>query len=197
VRAVRRRLAEESGVTLIEIVIAVGLLGVVIGPVMVGMMFGLAHSNGTRDRVADSSSAQLLSTYLPGDIQSAATVATSDAGDCEGPVTAGDEVKLRLAWSDPASAAATTTVLYFTRQEGSLLALYRARCAGGAETVSKIVHHLNGPGGFAVSCDGVPCASTPSTPTHVEVTLETFNAASESAGYGVSTYVLSASRRAA
>jgi hypothetical protein len=194
VRALRRRLAGESGVTLIEIVIAVGLLGVVIGPVTVGMIFGLAHSNGTRDRVADSASAQLVSTYLPGDIQSAATVATSGTAGCAAPVMAGDTVKLRLAWSDPANAAATTTVLYFTRQEDSLLALYRARCAGGATDVSKLVHHLNGPGGFAVSCDGV--AGCPaSNPTHVEVTLETFNAASESAGYRASTYVLSASRR--
>src|SRR5687768_7093097 len=97
----QREVAAEDGFTLIELMISVSLLGLITGPIAVAMIFGIVHSNGTRDRVADSAAAQLVSTYLAPDVQSAAGVFTNDVGTCSSAIASGDVVRLRLEWVDP------------------------------------------------------------------------------------------------
>src|SRR5438552_3745606 len=71
--------SDDSGLTLIELMISIGILGVIIGPIVASMLLGLLSSGGTRDRIADASSAQILSSYFPSDIQSAGSATTTGA----------------------------------------------------------------------------------------------------------------------
>jgi prepilin-type N-terminal cleavage/methylation domain-containing protein len=191
--------AEDAGMTLVEVVITVALLGIVIGPIALSMVFGLAHSSGTRDRIVDSASAQLASSYLPGDIQSADTVATSGTGCPSSLNVATDTVRLLLGWDRPRQGpTVNTNVVYFTRQTlDGPLELHRAQCTDGeAETTTLVVQHLDGAAGFAVDCDGVPCPATPGAPPReVTVTLRMFNSASASAIYSGSEHTITAARR--
>lgn len=206
----RQRSVDERGMTLIELMIAVALLGIVIVPVVTGMVFGLAHSGGTRDRIADSASAQLVSAYLPGDVQSAQGVFTEGA-TC-GIDAATDTVRLRLEWTDPDPAVATTTsVVYFTRSVDGLLELHRAACTAGGDgaaenTTTLLVHHLDeaeDPVLVEFECAGdgdavdavCDAAGTPGTVRVITMRLRAFNQASEAASYSPFEFELRGTRR--
>lgn len=209
----------ETGFTLIELVIATGLLGVVIAPIAIGMLFGLVNSNGTRDRIADSASAEIFATYFPGDIQSSGstTLVTPPAATltsvgvfltgttgCPGSVFGGADVtKLRLRWQQPNDATKFTTVVYFSRPSGTLLELWRAECPSvGSPSTDVMVQHLAPTAGFATKliCDDgtesdgtTNCGSKPRT---VTVTLKAFNPESQSDSYDGTTFTYTATRRA-
>jgi Tfp pilus assembly protein PilV len=160
---------DEEGLTLIELIIAVGILGVVIIPVITAMLLGILETNATRDRIADSSSAQLTTAYLHGDIQSSQSVATT--GDCVPASLTGGTVRLQFQWIDPATPATTTKASYIDFIEDGQHRLYRATCVGASTNDTFLVHHFDS---LTVACDGAtPC--TAATPEEIEVTITAFS----------------------
>jgi hypothetical protein len=119
--------------TLIEMVISISLLGILIGPITAMLLLGFASSNGTRERFADSSSAQLVSAYMIRDIQSATTVAFDDPSGC-----ASGTPRLRLSWGAPTP----TDVVYFETVTAGQTELRRASCGSGAPIETLLVDNL-------------------------------------------------------
>ena len=71
IRWLRARRADERGFTLVELMMAIALTGVVIAPLAAGIVVGLRTGDEAYNRVAGSNAAQLLSVWLPPDLQSA------------------------------------------------------------------------------------------------------------------------------
>lgn len=199
-------LSDDSGLTLIELAISMGILGVIIGPIIIAMLMGLLTSGGTRDRIADASSAQFLSSFFPSDIQSAGSATTngtqttgiafSGLGSCPTALPAGSTLKLNLTVLDPSAPtnpAKQTTILYYTKPapSGGALELYRRQCktSTSQDTTEMIVQHVD-PG-----TDWNPACSLPVTTCQtVTVTFKAFNPASSS-GYSGETYTVRGTRR--
>ena len=180
--------------TLIEIVIAVGILGVVIGPIMISFLLGILEAQGTRDRIADSSSAQVTSAYLLSDIQSSQDVATSGSACLPSPFVVGtDTVVLQLTWSDP-GVSDDTVVSYIDHPAGGQRELHRAACstASGNES-TLLVQHLDA---FTPTCSPSPCTATPSAPDEVDISITAKNAnPQEGSSYSAFTFEIEAIRR--
>lgn len=160
----------EQGLTLIELVIAVGILGVVIIPVITSMLLGILESNSSRDRIADSASAQLTTAYLHADIQSSESVATS--GDCVPSALAGGTVLLQFQWVDPSTPSTTTKAAYIDFVDDGQHELHRASCIGATTDETLLVHYFES---MTVACDDAapPCATT--TPEEVAVSITAFS----------------------
>jgi prepilin-type N-terminal cleavage/methylation domain-containing protein len=139
----RRRASADDGMTLLEIVISVAILGIIIGPIGAAMMLGFATNNGTRQRIADSQAAQLLSAYATPDIQSAKWVIGPGAARCGAPNPAFVATHLRLEWRDPAAAADTVVVYEERSGPGDGPELVRVSCGPTGVDESTLVHSLD------------------------------------------------------
>lgn len=125
----------DEGSTLVELLMAVLLTAVLVGAVAAALTTALRNQDSTRGLVADSVDAQILSTYLPGDVQNAGPAAgdlstdPADTAGCSG--LTGDNV-LALTWTD-AEAGADYGVTYRTVTVGEERRLLRFTCGGATE----------------------------------------------------------------
>lgn len=160
VHAMRERVAPEDGFTLPEMIMAIAILGIIIGPITASMILGLLETTSTRDRLADSTSAQVLSAYLSSDIQSSEDVGTSSA--CLTVELAGATPVLGLSWTDPLDDALTSIAYVELERSGSTQKqLHRVTCPDGATSFSTLViQNLAATSGFVptFTCDGGACA---------------------------------------
>ena len=123
-RALRAQRAE-GGFTLVELMVAVAITGIVIAPLAAGMFVVLRTMDQTTNRRASSADAQQLSLYLPPDVQSADNAKTTG-------ITCGTLTSPALQlWSTVYDT--NFSVGYGVRQaaDGSWQ-LVRQTCAGGA-----------------------------------------------------------------
>jgi prepilin-type N-terminal cleavage/methylation domain-containing protein len=193
------RIRDEGGMTLIELMIAVSLLGVVMGPILGSFLISMLETTATRDRISDSSGAQAVSSFLIPDIQSAKAVSPGPTTTCLPAALAGATVHLVLAWddpSDPADATKSTTVTYASVANGSgQRTLHRASCTGSAQETTRLASNMAASNGFAATCDGAACSSA-ATPRRVvaSLTLESLDPQSNSS-YGALTFDIKATRR--
>ncbi|MGD9798162.1 MAG: type II secretion system protein J [Acidimicrobiia bacterium] len=152
------RRADERGMTLIEVMLGVAILGIIIVPIGAALMLGFMTSSGTRELITDSSSVQLLASYASTDIQSAKWVIGVPSPAPGVPCSGSGAPLLRLEWEDPATAE-DTIVVYEQRSTASEgPSLHRVRCDGSGQVrdESRLVRSLStepsGPPGFAVTC---------------------------------------------
>jgi prepilin-type N-terminal cleavage/methylation domain-containing protein len=75
-----RRSRSDGGFTLVELLVAVTALGIIMAPIAGGMFIGYRTMDETSNRLAGGQDAQLLSIYLPPDVQSATEATTAPAG---------------------------------------------------------------------------------------------------------------------
>jgi prepilin-type N-terminal cleavage/methylation domain-containing protein len=141
IRAAHR---DERGFTLIELMVATAILGVVIAPLGAAFIVTFKTTGDATNRIAASNDAQQLSIYLPPDVQSAddAIVSGFTASTCTG-VTA-STIKLQLvASSNDADYVDATdfNVVYFVQSAGTspniTYQLVRKTCVG--TTTSTVV----------------------------------------------------------
>jgi prepilin-type N-terminal cleavage/methylation domain-containing protein len=103
----------ESGFTLPELLLAVVILAIVVVPLTAGIIVFLRTSDATSERFVASHDAQLVSVYLPPDLQSASQVATSGA-ECSGVPN-----RLVLRWTATEALGSTVTfVAAYSLREG-------------------------------------------------------------------------------
>jgi prepilin-type N-terminal cleavage/methylation domain-containing protein len=170
-----QRIRDEGGMTLIELMIAISVLGVILVPVTTSFLLGILESTSAKERTADSSSAQLISSYLLADIQSSQSVATSGSGCGGGAGT----VKLQIAWTDPDPAGDHDVVVAYVDQPAAAAGqreLHRYICTttGGSTASDSSILALNlDTSTFAVTCKDaagatVACASARNVAVHVE-----------------------------
>ncbi|HEY7224360.1 MAG TPA: prepilin-type N-terminal cleavage/methylation domain-containing protein [Micromonosporaceae bacterium] len=164
-RSVRRR--GDAGVTLIEVLIVVVILGVIIGPLTTAMILYLRNTEATTDRLAESHDAQIAAAYFTQDVQSMGARDWSDSVDADNPyMTFKPSIELgsapqglaacpgedpttqlvvRFAGDEPVPPTGGTrvrTVSYRTKQVGSSPArweLHRIACTDGVAGTADIV----------------------------------------------------------
>jgi prepilin-type N-terminal cleavage/methylation domain-containing protein len=177
---------DDRGVTLIEVLIVIVLLGIIAAPIAGALIGFLRNTNQLQFRLAESHDAQISSAYFAQDVQSigvhdwtaapyplkpsveqnvAATGGTYPCGTASTP-----NAVLRLAWDDPAVATGTPSyvvVSYVVQVVGTEQQLRRLRCVNSSSTISSdiiIAHNLvSAPVATCATAAGVPqsCAGLP------------------------------------
>ena len=147
--SLRRR--DDAGVTLIELLLAIVLLGIIAVPLGGALISFFRNTNATTDRLAESHDAQIASAYFGQDVEnigvrtwnlpsgpyslgtSVETNAPPKSGTFPcGPVGDPNAV-IRMAWDDPTGASTLRKVIvsYVVRQVGAEKQLHRLRCDDG------------------------------------------------------------------
>ncbi len=101
----------DEGMTLVELLVAILVLGIIIAPLTMALVFGLGTTTATVQRTSDSSGAQLLSSYLVTDVHSADEVWTPEHPTPLGVRCGNSDTRLELQWvraDDPAQRVAAT-----------------------------------------------------------------------------------------
>jgi prepilin-type N-terminal cleavage/methylation domain-containing protein len=160
-----RRVRHEAGFTLIELLMAIALTGIILVPMASALTVALRTTDETSNRLAGSNDAQLLSIWLPADVQSTGNlstdvVATPTANtECSGLTNA-----LRLKWR--ATETTGTTNTYVAAYATALSStgdwrLLRYSCVnGGAATTHVIARNLASGSAVAISSSGTRVTMT-------------------------------------
>lgn len=148
----------QSGFTLVELLVAVAVLGIVMFPLGVAISTGVRTTAAASQRFADAHGTQIAATYFAEDVASASTVVPNDASPCGG----GGPAVVTLRWSDDVSPSSAAS--YAVRTVSGDRTLVRSLCRGGPPVATAtIVHDL------AATDPSVVC--TPSCNTATSVTL--------------------------
>lgn len=194
VARVRRR-GGDSGLTLVELMISIVILGLVTSATVVALYSSLSSSNHITQRLRESNDAQIISAWLVRDAQAAGgTNPTSGAVDSTlgvtlnsggGCATAGTPV-VSFRWVDRTATTADTKVSAYSTDGTNLV---RSQCVnGGAASVATLGQHV---ASATASC--APAANCPGLPTSVTVTIT--EAADSVTPTATFTYDLTASLR--
>jgi prepilin-type N-terminal cleavage/methylation domain-containing protein len=166
--------SDESGYTLIELLLVIALLGFIVAPISAAIVVGLRTTSATANRINSSHDAQLVSIYLPADIQSATTVDQTGTNTGCHPNSV-----LYLKWTqlvDPSSNAVDTyEAAYAIAQNDGEWQMTRYYCVNSALVQQTVVAHNLRDGSAAT----VPL---PTGPT-VSMTLTEATAARDTAAY--------------
>ena len=120
----------ESGFTLLELLVSIAILGFIMLPLASGFFVGLRSVNDTSNRFKASSDAQLLSIYLPPDVESSTAASATLTITCTGLVGTS---KLQLT-----NTAGTFKVVY-TLSTASPWTITRYICTTGAAATPVVV----------------------------------------------------------
>jgi prepilin-type N-terminal cleavage/methylation domain-containing protein len=192
-----------DGFTLVELLVAVLILGIIsvpLGNVVVGYF---RNTEATTARLIESHDAQISSAYWAEDVASIGTRSTTapyplnqsvwtGASSLYPCATAGTPI-VSLAWDDFASSGARTLiqVVYVVQTVSGHTELHRVRCQGSAAVVSDVTlaHDIDPSTPPTVAClgtSGVNCAAVgPDVPKSVTLTLTIRSAKNLGAAYVV------------
>lgn len=135
---------DERGLTLIELLVSITILGIVMVVLTMAVIFGLGATKNANGSLDESNAAQFTALYFSRDVQGAEQVSVDDAtSTCGGAA----ELKLTSTTADRVVAYAVT---------GSPLQLVRRVCspASATPTVTILVPSLSAAGDVAASVSG-------------------------------------------
>ena len=170
----RRQYGGEAGFTLVELLVAIVILGIIAVPLGASAFLGLRTADETSNRFASSNDAQLLSIWLPPDVQSAGNqsgdVVTSGNTECSGVTNV-----LRLQWRETQGTTTTYVAAYaIALVAGGSYQLKRYFCVnGGASTTHVVARNL---------ASATAATATVAT-TKVSVTVTSKGTATSPSGY--------------
>jgi prepilin-type N-terminal cleavage/methylation domain-containing protein len=107
-------LRDDTGFTLIEVLIAVSILGVIVLALGAAFGVGVRGLDSTSNRLVSSNDAQFVSNYFPPDVQNASSGSTSGIS-CSDAGTSNSKILLRWPVSD---AGAARTIVYWVKDTG-------------------------------------------------------------------------------
>jgi prepilin-type N-terminal cleavage/methylation domain-containing protein len=196
-RRARHRLPwrADRGVTLIELLVAIAILGIISVPLGNALITFFQHTDETTNRLSESHDAQIAAAYFTQDVGSigrrdwtAAPFPLAQSVEVNVPATGGlypcgtdgtPDAAARLLWDDP-SAAQTPSVIrvaYVVETVSGASELHRIKCVGASTTpVSDLVliHNLSSvdPVQCSTACTGTSGQPVPQTVTlvvHIQV----------------------------
>jgi prepilin-type N-terminal cleavage/methylation domain-containing protein len=187
---VKRGQDGERGVTLIEVLIAVVIIGVITVPLGNAIFGFIRLSDQTNQRLTESQDAQIAGTYFAQDVQSLGvrdwtgypypyrpSIEQNKAGDAGRYQCGGPEVAIvRLAWDDPFAVVGVPKVIraaYVVRVADSQRQLHRIVCVDTPTVVSDtiIARSLDPNQDPTVSCPPLTDCTTATVPAKVNLTL--------------------------
>lgn len=197
---------EERGFTLVEMLVAIVIIGIIavpLGNVVIGY---LHNADATTGRLSESHDAQISAAYFAADVASLGVRSTTYSSDPSAPYPLIQSVEqnaaatgglfpcgsaatptavIRFGWDDyPNAAAAAPTrmrVAYVVQADaGGQLQLHRLVCAGSASiSTDTVVAHDVVAGSLSASCTPSPCSGSGSgTPLIVNLALAVHDPAS-------------------
>jgi prepilin-type N-terminal cleavage/methylation domain-containing protein len=171
----RRQYGGEAGFTLVELLVAIVILGIIAVPLGASAFLGLRTADETSNRFASSNDAQLLSIWLPPDVQSAGNqsgdVVTSGNTECSGVTNV-----LRLRWRETQGTTNTYVAAYAVSLNANtgVYELKRYFCVNsGASTTHVVARNL---------ASATAATATVAT-TKVSVTVTSKGTATSPSGY--------------
>jgi Tfp pilus assembly protein PilV len=181
-------LREESGITLIELLISIILLGIIIVPLTGAMIDGINSTTASQKRLSESRSPMFTNAYFAQDAQSASADANGVTYGGSFACGTGDVNVVSFSWSENGTPYSSSYVLVTT---GGKTVLKRNYCVNNNANTIVVAPILGGDAG----CGQPACAMTTSTdprtsrPRTIQLTASTPN--------GESTFfTLTATRRA-
>jgi prepilin-type N-terminal cleavage/methylation domain-containing protein len=129
---VTSRLDDESGFTLVELLVAVVVLGMITVALGAGFSVGLTTMNDTSNRLSGSNDAQQLGVYLPPDVASA-TAATASVSGADITCSGASNPVLQL------TDGTAFNIVYGVRSTSGAYQLERYVCMGGTAQSTKVV----------------------------------------------------------
>jgi Tfp pilus assembly protein PilV len=162
----------EQGISLIELLIAIVLTVIIVGPIGFAIYTGTRTTGNTQTRLVQSDKANLLSHYLTPDVQSSVSAQTSVSDpNCGTPRTV--DLLLTEVDRDPTSGAPVTTfVSYYRQASGSATYVFRRVCSGSAVMSGPIkVSDSLAPGSANPAVNPFQCRASCATWTEVRMDL--------------------------
>lgn len=169
----------DDGFTVVELLVAVVILGIVIGAVTAAIIVGLRTTDGTQQRLAESHNAQMASSFFVQDVESADMVSVPGT-QCTG---TGTTPVVSFSWSEHASATGAgvpKVASYVVEQDapgpGAEKRLVRRFCSGTplADAGEVTIGHFP----LSVVAPTVVCAPMPSCSGPVKTVTMTVSEAS-------------------
>jgi len=192
----------DDGFTLVELILAVLIIGVItvpLGNIVIGY---LRNTDETTARLLESHDVQIASAYWAQDVASVGVHSTTSPYPLTQSVetnvaysssrfpcgTAGTTPAVTLAWDDFTGPGAATIdrVAYLVTTVSGETQLHRLRCNGSATVVSDVTlaHNLDPSTPPAVTCS-TTCGAAPLVPKTVTLTLTLKSAGNRDAAYVV------------
>jgi prepilin-type N-terminal cleavage/methylation domain-containing protein len=147
--------AREKGFTLVELMVAVALTGMIITALTGALIVGWRTTDDTTTRLADTRDRHLVPSLFTRDVQSAQLVETTGTA-----CTGGDTLIARITMAQPQDAAvppATRTVTYVLTSTKELVRRY---CADGTTVLNSVAVAHDVVGTPTVACRVVAGGST-------------------------------------
>src|SRR5256885_1094795 len=186
----RRAMTDDSGFTLVEVLLVIVILGVIMVPLADMVLGALRQTDQSSGRLAESHDAQISAAYFAADVASIGTRSTVDpldpqllqsvetnvaynAGNYRCGTAGTPAAVVRFAWDEVAAGPPVTTtvvrVAYVVQPAGARSTLHRLRCNGSATPVSDTVLAHDLVTAPTVQCDVVCTGSGPRTPKVVQL----------------------------
>lgn len=158
---------DQSGLTLIELVIAIAATTVIVGGIVAAIITVFYNQRTVYSRLSDSHDAQITSTYFVRDVQSSAWISGPSALPLcptpSPPSGSADSQQLGIQWTGVGTARASVSFdsLSYTASNGNTVyELVRNFCSGsGATTSGVMAHGVSGsvPPAVSISCSSPSC----------------------------------------
>ncbi|MCW2857746.1 MAG: hypothetical protein JWR52_3361 [Marmoricola sp.] len=206
--SMRRRSNGSDGFTLIELVVAITIMGVVMVSLTGVVLAYFQHTRTTAARLNESAAMEFVAAYWQRDVSSIGVRSTTynttthtftsqnsvNVTLPSGCTAAAGTKLITLAWNEytftSPNSPTLDTVTYYAN--GATLA--RVRCSGGNVTSSTALSsRLSGTP--SVSCDGGTCASLTSPPNVITMNLTVLDTTNDQAGAHPYNVVLTGDRR--
>lgn len=158
----------DTGFTLVELLIAISLTGVIMGPLLTALFIGFRGSSEAAQRLSESHDAQLATVFFSGDVQSADLVLPGNVCVAGAPLVA-------FRWTEGNGSTVVRQASYEVRTEpvtGERQLLRHLCTTPGVVRTTVVAHELAPTTGPAVTCDNAPCVAG-STPARVALTVTT------------------------
>lgn len=201
----RRRLAGDDGFTLVELVMTVGILGIIVVPLTGVVLAYLRNTVDTQARMTESHDVQLASAYWQRDVASIGVRSiTYDPASHSFPLEAsvgrppcalpaGASAVVTLAWSEYTSVTSTdppvtVTVTYASRAAGAAYELLRVRCGSQPSKIEVANSLAEVPTATCFEADGTTTTPCGGAGANVPAVVKLAMSVHDSSGRDLSTY---------